>query len=751
MFLFSRRRLSSIFFQPISSKLHPTDPLSSPTTTGTSLPPTDHAVNRTEIESKKKLRRRKRLLKSVDHDEVNNQSLQKGNLQHSAVHMYNEKQLNLNGKELNVNEKEDEFSEVFPQGQRTVDWIGEQWSSPTGDTKSLSTPNTEMNHLLRTTEPIQGNNKCTEASDHRPRIQGRFYRIVHPTPRDTGSSNPTSNHGITQRRLLQENEGVDDEGTITSLTIGKLHQSRGPAPVKEIYEDVDEFDLLPTIQQPQGAPMEANHSSPILVHRKKTTTPKYTPTRTKTFDEGEVMRNGLKPSTSDETLLNQRTSDMSDSSMAVAVMNSNSRQAQVYSPRSATRSDLRNQSDFTFRENDDDDDAEWDHEGEKSEEHCSPSIDITSRAVDEMLWEARKVEFSTLQRKIVIALECHRSPLDKSLLLLELHDKIIQQRIRLREDTYDDLLVVLCQTACLHHAIHKERRKQYNEQVRHSRSPRHHDGIIESSPLFLDEMWTVYRYMVDSGTKPSSKTIQHVMKVLSLVRAKDPDVEARAHSLFCDLDQTGLSPTQHTVTAYFEVCARNNVMHMAMGRYTDAVTRYEINVMPCVLIRGLVDNGQAQEAMKFISTMGNVPMTQHLLNAVLSAAQKVEPSSCFTFYRAFQGSGVQPSIETMSLLFNASDLAGDTTNGVRIVLQEMSKFKLKGDRRLFNLMLVKLAGSDDNVDLFRRLVVQLVSKNVWVHVDRFEGTWKRIIQDIMFKRNSKEEENVRGKAKIRAL
>lgn len=311
----------------------------------------------------------------------------------------------------------------------------------------------------------------------------------------------------------------------------------------------------------------------------------------------------------------------------------------------------------------------------------------------ELIWTARQRQYHDLLQRIVACLQSHRSPVEKCQTLFALHEEAIQQHLRLRADTYEDIFHTLYSVgvrrdggagqpgkASLSASAQRitgdaqwERDLSGHEAARVSGGslPAELASTAAASSTVLsthgmEHVWEMYRYSVDSGTDPTARTLQYVMGLLehasvalavsrastastdSHTHAAGPSrrarssglllVEAKAHSLMMDADRFHLTPSEYTINSYIGICEACDVMHLAVARVTDFQTRHERQPsagMYARLITGLVRCGHAEDAMAVVTTMQNVPMSIYLLNAVLQAARHSrDPASAFTFYRS---------------------------------------------------------------------------------------------------------------------
>ncbi|KAG5495903.1 hypothetical protein JIQ42_02780 [Leishmania sp. Namibia] len=311
----------------------------------------------------------------------------------------------------------------------------------------------------------------------------------------------------------------------------------------------------------------------------------------------------------------------------------------------------------------------------------------------ELIWTARQEQYHSLLQRMVACLQSHRSPIEKCQTLYGLHDEVIEKHLRLRADTYEDIFHIL-------YSVGVRRGGGAGQPGKKSLSPSAWPvsggagwedwnwqensllgvgGALPAelatplaasstvlSPHGMEKVWEMYRYLVDSGTDPTSRILQYVMGLLehasvSLAVARPHTaadcsgtsathrrrstrssslllVEAKAHSLMMDADRFHLAPTEYTVNSYIAICETCDVMHLAVARVTDYQTRQERQASPGMyarLLTGLVRCGHYTDAMAVVTTMQNVAMTTYLVNAVLQAARhSPDPASVFTFYRS---------------------------------------------------------------------------------------------------------------------
>ncbi|EPY43811.1 hypothetical protein AGDE_00110 [Angomonas deanei] len=377
----------------------------------------------------------------------------------------------------------------------------------------------------------------------------------------------------------------------------------------------------------------------------------------------------------------------------------------------------------------------------------------------ELLWTARQKEYHSLLLRIVTCLQSHQTAIEQCHTLLSLHDEVIRQRLRLRTDTYEDIFHTFYAVAVqgkanptLHQRAETAGGNPLLEQEVAGTSV---EGALSLSapeewrsplvaaqallgPASIQKIWTMYRYLVDSGTKPSSRILQYVMGILDrslLVHRGDPNqrllTESKAHSLMMDADRYRLAPSEFTINSYIGVCDACGVMYLATARVADYFSRHERQPsagMYTRLLCGLIRHGQYQEALSVVTTMQNVPMTTHLVNAVLHVARhSQDPLSVFSIYRAVfthssQQDTIRPSLHTFSILLEVVRECRSYAE-VNFILKEMKFFGVKGNGMVLNriLEIFLLAGKTKEADSLAR---QMQSKNILV----FDEQRKRLQQ-----------------------
>lgn len=364
----------------------------------------------------------------------------------------------------------------------------------------------------------------------------------------------------------------------------------------------------------------------------------------------------------------------------------------------------------------------------------------------EMIWTARQQQYHQLLLRIVACLQSHRTPLEKCQTLTALHDEVvIPHRLRLRADTYEDIFHVFYAVgvrrgggagrqekavgneaaqlpagdAQWDHEMAEGATRADCASVPHELSSSIAAATTVVSPHGIDQLWSMYRYMIDSGTNPTTRIVQYMMGLLEHAcfthaggqrgsRSTRLLTEAKAHSLLMDLDRFHLEPSEYTINSYIGVCDACNVMHLAVSRFMDYQTRQERQATPGMyarLLTALVRRGHTEEAMSTVTTMQNVAMTTYLLNAVLQAARSSSnPMSCFSFYRALFLSKsthkrrgqraplsphLSPSLPTFSILLEVI-LAEECFEEIDFIISEMRYYGIKANGLVLNKFLIAM-------------------------------------------------------------
>lgn len=375
-----------------------------------------------------------------------------------------------------------------------------------------------------------------------------------------------------------------------------------------------------------------------------------------------------------------------------------------------------------------------------------------------LVWKARSQQYQQTLETIVLCLQSHLTPIEKSLRLLHVHETVvIPHRLRLRTDTYEDLFHAWFATATIAPTPHGGTEDladasptAFEEDVvrcgEHWSAVHSPDGLPPelatraaaalalTSDDSVSKVWVVYRYMIDSGTNPSPKCIQHLMGLLercarrkvagSAAGAAPPAgltlLEGRCHSLMMDIDRFQLLPTEYTLRSYIYVCQVSGVMHLALARVTDFQTRLgqqPSSATYAMLLRGFRKQaGHGKEelngtnpALALLTTLRSTPISTHLLNEMLLVGRgSSDPLSAFTIYQSVMSRRTRegsleasaaaaagllfPSIHTFSILLEAllvgapkyPHAAGSL---LPFLLREMKRYGIKGNTRMLNKLL----------------------------------------------------------------
>jgi len=379
-----------------------------------------------------------------------------------------------------------------------------------------------------------------------------------------------------------------------------------------------------------------------------------------------------------------------------------------------------------------------------------------SRQQEALVWEARCHQYRASLKRIVVTLESHAAPIEKCHRLIHLHEElVIQNRLRLRSDTYEEIFhvfYVVANSGALGTAGTDSQVTPAEETEADLQRAIH----AQTAP-FLHPLWTMYRYMIDSGTEPTQRIIQHVMGVLARVQSRNIDIEARAHSLMLDCDRRGFPPSDFTLSSYADVCSVNGMMHLAVARAVDVRTRYETPLSAGVytkLLTGLLRNGNTSEAQTLVSTMNGTALTPQLLNAALNSARlSKDPTSALTMYRSVQGSGIRPSIHTISILLQVlveerqaetverDDSKVEKESTVRQrrreklrrhlpwILQEMKRYRIRGDAHILNRILSCYVELQERRQ-FEALCTAMQRRNIRIFTERYPRSWVPSSRDV---------------------
>ena len=292
------------------------------------------------------------------------------------------------------------------------------------------------------------------------------------------------------------------------------------------------------------------------------------------------------------------------------------------------------------------------------------------------MWDQRNQLFSSVSRKFLAVLTSHLDCEEKASRIAELYrSEVKKNAIHLRVQTYEDIFECLLATP--------------PKQVKDV-------DVVLRRNVHTDLLFDMYHFMKAGFSAPSPKLLEYLMFSVSYSTRTSPHLspelmESRAHKLWLDADRYTLTPSRFTYTYYFEVCARRNIMHIALSRYIDAKERLGIQpdeAMCTSIIRGFVRNDQVEEAIGFISTMYAVPVDCFLLDAVIECfANSTDPLAAFSVYRSqTDRSGIHPTPFTFHYLMKACEKSGEYGETV-YVLRQMLERGVQGTPATLNLIL----------------------------------------------------------------
>jgi hypothetical protein len=292
-----------------------------------------------------------------------------------------------------------------------------------------------------------------------------------------------------------------------------------------------------------------------------------------------------------------------------------------------------------------------------------------------LVWEARKNEFTAFRLAVLKAIQSHHSGTDRCHLLMALTRKAEQRRFRLPTDLVEDMAFVLLrqalsgmhETATLANALGTHHVRS-NIATPTGAAPRRHENAIARWRTlrgldfgFAEGAWRLYGYALSTGTKPTPKLLQHMMRALvrgGVGRGGATELERRAHRIMADADTHRVAPTAFMLQDYAIICGRCHASHIALARFHEAVTSHGIRPvsgMVVPLLHALLRDDHIDQALQFVQSMHNVPVDLVLLNLTLEAYRRSsQPMAAFSAYRAFiPASGVAPDRVTVSTLLFA--------------------------------------------------------------------------------------------------
>ena len=329
-----------------------------------------------------------------------------------------------------------------------------------------------------------------------------------------------------------------------------------------------------------------------------------------------------------------------------------------------------------------------------------------------LLWEHRKKQYSVLHRKILITLESHHTLMDKALLLLELHDLVIRQRMRLRADMYEDML----------HAL-KLAVPYFNTDLKMKPI---------NSTIMLTEAWTMYRYALDSGTNPTPGMLDKAMSFLNSTRVASADIESKAHQIMLDVDKYRLRPTRNFLAQYYHICTRNGATHIAVMKLVEAKKKHEIAPSDydiTLILNGFRAEGRADDGLRFLSTISTVTVSSGLLEAIIHCARDSKrPMSAFSFYKSMAPAGFRPGHQILGSLLQVQEVANNYTNTLYL-LNEVVRNRVQLIDVHLNMLLVALTRIRAKKE-FSKLVQTMHVHGRQIHTEKFPEEFQVLVKEI---------------------
>lgn len=330
-----------------------------------------------------------------------------------------------------------------------------------------------------------------------------------------------------------------------------------------------------------------------------------------------------------------------------------------------------------------------------------------------LVWQDRKNKYSALHRKILITLESHHTLMDKALLLLELHDIVIRNRIRLRADMYEDIFFAM-----------KLAVPYYNLDLKMK---------PVNSTTMLTEGWTMYRYALDSGTNPTPHMLEKMMSFLNTTRVVSADIESKAHQVMLDVDKYKLRPTAHFLNQYYHICTRNNATHIAVMKLVEAKKKHEIPPSHndvALILQGFRAEGRADDGLKFLSNISTITVSSSLLEAIVHVARDSKnPISAFTFYKSMAPAGFRPGHRIIGSLLQVQEATNNFTNTL-FLLEEVVKYKVQLIELHINMLLVALTRIRAKKE-FSKLVATMHAHGKNIHTEKFPPAYRELVAEVV--------------------
>ena len=207
---------------------------------------------------------------------------------------------------------------------------------------------------------------------------------------------------------------------------------------------------------------------------------------------------------------------------------------------------------------------------------------------------------------------------------------------------------------------------------------------------YLVPMKDTYLYLRSTLASPTPMIIEIMMLMLSRTDIPNKSHASFAHLLLLDCDRYVCLPSRTTYAAYFDICNKNELMHFAVARYSDAIDKMHLEPdtgMVHGLLRGLNQNGLVEEAVAFLARVKEVQLDVDLLNSVLETLlMSSDPRACFSAFSAASSAPILPTAETFTLLLLACDRTADWRM-IRTILSTMQRRRIQGTSTCLNLLL----------------------------------------------------------------
>ena len=233
---------------------------------------------------------------------------------------------------------------------------------------------------------------------------------------------------------------------------------------------------------------------------------------------------------------------------------------------------------------------------------------------------------------------------------------------------------------------------------------------------YLEPMLRLYFHLRRHHTAPTPGVIEHLMSTLHMV--SDNKANHRfmmlASRLMLDSDRFTVLCSRIAYATYFDICAINDAMDIALVRFADAKTRLFIEPdggMVRAIVAGCVRNGLASEALAFLGRVSAVQVDAVFLNSMLELLSlSQEPMAAFAAFRSLEGAGVVADSTTFFHLLRACEASGQWETGAPFVLAQMQRLRVRGDDVTLNLLLKGLVLSQGMAPYAAQLYLAMKQK-----------------------------------------